>query len=99
MKLKITYPTKERRYLNEGCYQNIQKEVELEPIRIFRVPCGSGAAASRYYYSAEFVAPDDAEFEFRGVVQSNIIRKNNLHFKPKNLNWHVNICDMRERKQ
>ncbi len=62
MKLKVRYATKERKWLSETTYQPKSKDAELSPVRIMRSPCGSGAAANRYRYQADFEAPKDAAF-------------------------------------
>ena len=88
MKLKVKYATKERKYLSPTTYQNLAQEAELEPVRFIRQPCGShGAAAKRYYYSADFVAPDDAEFVHDGLIRENVNRKTNPGFNPKKIEW------------
>lgn len=91
MKLRIKYPTKEREYINQYAYRNVHKDVELEAVRVVRYPCGRGAAAIRYHYSAHFPAPDDAEFAHNGMIQANINRRANPHFNPKKLNFVGNV--------
>ena len=66
------------------------KYAELEPVQFFRSPCGSGAAANRYYYYADFIAPDDAKFVNNGLIRENINRKLNPGFKPKKFEWDGN---------
>lgn len=93
MKLKIKYATKERKSLGPHSYQNVCKEVELEPVRILRNPCGRrGSAVDRYYYQADFTAPNDAEFVRDGLIRANIDRKSNPQFVPKKMEFHGNIC-------
>ena len=91
MKLRIRYATKERKYLNSHTYQNVSKDVELMPVRVIRHPCGTGAAAKRYYYQADFHAPDDAEFVHNGLIRENVNRKMNPLFDPKKLRFEGNI--------
>ena len=88
--LNISYATKTRKYVSSHMYQNISVDATLRPVRIIRTPCGSGAAAHRYYYSAQFPAPDDAEFILDGLINENINRKMNPHFNPKKINWEGN---------
>jgi hypothetical protein len=92
MKLEIRYPTKERKYINGGAYQHCTKDAELEPVRIFRSSCGlTGAASKRFYYEAEFVAPDDAAFVHEEKIRANINRKTNPKFNPNELEFNGNI--------
>jgi len=90
-KIKIQYPTKERKYLSRHTYQNVHKTADLKPIKIIRHPCGTGAAASRYYYEAVFHAPIDAEFVYRDTIRANINRKANPKFKPSDFNFVNNV--------
>ena len=100
MKLKVKYATKERKYLSPTTYQNLAKEAELEPVRFIRQPCGShGAAANRYYYSAYFVAPDDAEFVHDGLICENVNRKTNPRFNLKKIEWIGNIGMLKRTKR
>lgn len=92
MKLKIRYETKEKIYSGSGVYQHVIAYTELEPVRIMRYPCGTGAAANRYYYEAQFLAPDDAEFVDEGVIRAAINRKLNPFFNPKKLVFEKNVC-------
>lgn len=95
MNLNIEYSTKERKYLNPCAYQNVSKEASLPAVRIIRRPCGShGAAKSRFYYQAEFVAPEDAEFVHSGEIRENIVRKKNPHFKPKDFKFVGNVAEV-----
>jgi hypothetical protein len=94
MKLKARYATKERNYIRPGVYQNISKDAELEPVRILRQSCGTGAAANRYFYVAYFVAPEDAEFVHDGLIRENVNRKTNPRFNPKELDWVGNIASI-----
>jgi hypothetical protein len=95
MKLKITYPTKEREWLSKVSYRNVCKQVELEPVRILRRSVGSiGEALNRFYYQAEFIAPEDAEFSSKGLITANIDRLKNKNFKPKEFNWVNNKADV-----
>lgn len=93
MKLKITYPTKERKYITKHMFQNVTKSIELEPVKIYRTPCGTGKAANRYYYSAYFKAPEDAEFVANGMISEPINRKDNPRFNPKQLKWEGSVCE------
>jgi hypothetical protein len=93
MKLKIRYATKERTYVTEHTYRPVDKAAELTPVRIVRFPCGTGAAASRYYYSADFSAPDDAFVVHNGLMRTQIVRKLNPHFDPKKLEWTGDVCN------
>jgi hypothetical protein len=86
MKLNIAYATKDRKYVSANSYQNLVKSVTLEPTRILRRPCGRNAG-NRYYYEAEFVAPEDAEFVDGGKIRENINRWLNPQFKPQKLVW------------
>ena len=92
MKLNINYPTTERKQLSAVSYSHVRKDADLEPVRIIRTPCGTGAAANRYYYSGVFVAPEDAEYVIDGTIRANIFRKQNPHFNPKILNWVGNVA-------
>lgn len=94
MKLKIKYPTTETISTGPSTHRYVYREVELQPVRILRSSCGTGAAASRYYYQADFVAPNDAAFAFsNGLIRTNIERKWNPKFNPKKLDWTGNICE------
>lgn len=92
MKLKIRYATRERKYLSEVSYQNVARDVELDAVRIERIPCGTGAAAERYKYRGYFNDPGDAAFVNCGLIDSLIDRKLNPQFKPKKLEWTGNVC-------
>ena len=94
MKLKVRYATKERNYIRPGMYQNVSKDAELKPVRVLRQPCGTGAAANRYYYQADFIAPEDAEFVRDGLIRENVNRKTNPQFNPKKLDWVGNIASI-----
>lgn len=96
MKLNISYPTKDRNYITPGTFKFVSKDAELEPVRIYRSPCGTGTAANRYYYQAEFLAPSDAEFVRDGKIRVNIKRDINPFFKPKELMWEGNIAEISE---
>lgn len=87
MKLKIRYATKERKYISAHVFQNVGRDAELEPVRILRRPCGSGSAANRYYYQADFLAPEDAEFAYNGLIRENVNRITNPGFDPKKITW------------
>ncbi len=95
MKLRIRYATVERKWLSDGCYQNVMADAELEPIHIERTPCGIGAAANRYTYRGVFYAPADAEFlrpnEVDGIIDARIDRKENPLFKPNDILWQDDI--------
>lgn len=92
MKLLVTYPTTEKKWISRLMYQHLARKAELVPIRIFRLPCGSGAAASRYFYDGEFPAPSDAGFPGNGLIRASINRKLNPHFNPKKLEWDGNVA-------
>lgn len=92
MKIKIKYPTTEKKYLSTYAFQYVSKDAELKPVKFLRRRCGSGKAATRYYYSAVFISPDDAAFVYDGFITENINRKNNPKFAPKKLNWIGNIA-------
>lgn len=96
MKLNVRYATKEKQWHSSSTYSNITKDAELEPIKILRRPCGTGAASNRFYYQAVFVAPDDAESYGYSTITENIIRHKNKHFKPKEFVFINNICDLRK---
>jgi hypothetical protein len=68
------------------------KEVELEPVKITRYPCGRGEAENRYYYQALFVAPEDAEDVVDGHIIEVITRKKNKGFNPKDFTWNGNTA-------
>ena len=85
MPILVRYPTKQRKYISECVYQHVSKDAVLEPVKIIRFPCGTGAAAKRYFYQGYFIAPPDAEFARDGVIRENINRKRNPKFNPKKL--------------
>lgn len=92
MKIIIRYATKDRKYITKHSYQNVSKEVELEPVRVIRYPCGSkGASVHRFYYQADFHAPSDAEFVTNGLIRANIVRKTNPKFDPKKIKFEGNV--------
>lgn len=92
MKLLISYSTKETINVRPGWIRHVDAAVELEPVRVIRYSCGTGAAAGRYRYQADFLAPDDAAFVMDGCIRANIIRKENPKFDPKKLNWVGNVA-------
>ncbi len=94
MKLKIRYPTKEKKIITKQTFQFIERQAELAPTRILRSACGIGMAANRYYYFAEFKAPNDAEFSNNGVITVPINRKDNPRFNPKKFNWVGDVCSV-----
>lgn len=88
MKLKIFYVTKERQRLSNVTHTNVYQEAEIEPVRLYRCSVGSvGAARNRFYYLAEFNAPENAEFSRNGLLREYINRLKNPHFKPKDFSW------------
>lgn len=87
MKITIIYPTSEKQYVSTNCFHYIYKTADLDPVMMFRYPCGAGVAASRYTYAADFKAPDDAAFPTNGLIRANITRKENKHFNPKKCKW------------
>lgn len=93
MKLKVVYSTNKKKLLSLGKFQFVEKQAELTPIRIIRIPCGIGAASKRYYYQADFFAPNDSAFAHYGTIRVNIQRKLNPHFNPKNFNWNGNVAE------
>ena len=95
MKLIVSYPTSEREYRTPCTYSYVYKQIEIEPVKILRSPCGIGRAANRYYYQAMFVAPDDAEFVHDGLITENIDRGLNKHFNPKNFVFVNNVAVLR----
>lgn len=92
MKLKVQYPTTQRHYISKATFQHVSREAELEPFRIIRRPCGTGAAASRYYYFADFPAPKDAAFVYDGYIREPINRRQNPHFDPKKFTFSEDVC-------
>ena len=73
------------------------KSYEVEPIKIVRSPCGSGAAAKRYTYQAVFIGFGDMlnclnKSVAGEEVRENISRKLNPKFNPKKLNWDGNVA-------
>ena len=92
MKLNIKYATKEKIWHSTNTFSNVAKYAELEPIKIIRRPCGTGKAASRYYYQAVFIAPDDAETYAYPTITENINRIYNKQFKPKDFIFINNVC-------
>lgn len=88
MKLVVSYPTTERKYVSAHSYTLVHKTVELMAVRVIRHAMGRvGAAANRYWYQAQFVAPEDAAFICNGLITENISRPLNKHFKPKELSF------------
>ena len=99
MFLSVSYPTKERVYFNDHIYRNVYVEAELEPTAIIRYRVGSnGKARERYYYQAEFEAPEDAEFSRFGKITVNIVRKKNKHFNPKKFHFENDRCEIASNK-
>lgn len=94
IKIKVTYATKERKYCNKArtVYSNIYKDIEEVPLIILRRPCGTGKAATRYFYQATFNAPSDAEFSQNGAITENICRKSNKKFSPTQFNFINDKC-------
>lgn len=87
MRLLVRYPTKRREQISDVSYRHIYNECYMLVKNIYRHPCGTGAAANRYKYEADFYAPDNAEFVMNGVIRANIDRKKNPKFNPKKLEW------------
>jgi len=88
MKFTINYATKERKWLSNHTYQLVEKTIDVEPTKILRTAIGRvGAAANRFHYRIECVAPSDSEFSYNGIIQANLNRVANKHFNPKNYNW------------
>jgi len=91
MKLRIKYTIKQRDYKSDHVYSHVVKDAELKPVRIIRYSCGTGAAANRYHYQADFKAPSDAAFDYDGLMRMAVIRKLNPQFKPSKLEFEDNI--------
>ena len=90
MKVHIEYETKEKVRVSANAYSHKSKVIEVDPLCIFRHPCGTGAAQKRYTYSAEALAPVDAAFTYgeeNNRISGNINRKMNKHFNPKKLTF------------
>ena len=97
MKLLVSYPTTEKRYVSAHSYTLVHKTAELMAVRVIRHAMGRvGAAANRYWYQAEFIAPADAAFISNGLITVNISRPLNKHFKPKELNFINNKAKFEE---
>lgn len=90
MKLVVSYPTNEKRYVTEHTYQIVEREIELEVKKIYRHPSQwNGKQKNRYHYSAIIPRPDDCA-DFMGVdgfVRCGIDRKQNPHFKPMKMKF------------
>ena len=87
MKYKVSYTTKERKKVGKATYMFFNATKNLELVALYRLPCGTGAAAKRYKYEGDFIAPEDADFTMDGVIRCNINRKDNPKFNPKNFEW------------
>lgn len=87
MELNISYSTKEKITVRAGWFRYVEAKASLKPVRIIRHSCGTGAAAKRYRYLADFPAPEDAQFVNDGFIRANIIRNENPKFNPKKLAW------------
>ena len=86
----------ERYEVNDRCHSFRSKSYEVEPVKIYRQPCGSGTASKRYTYRAVFIGFGDMvnvlNESVEGVeVVENINRKNNPCFKPDKLEWDGNV--------
>lgn len=98
--MKVTIETMYERYeVNDRCHSFRSKLYEVEPIKIYRQPCGSGAASKRYTYRAVFIGFGDMvnvlNKSVAGVeVVENINRKDNPTFKPNKLEWDGNVSIM-----
>lgn len=96
--MKLTIRTMYERYeINECCHSFRSKSYEVEPIKIYRSPCGSGVASNRYTYRALFIGFGDmVDVHNKSVdgveVIENISRKLNPSFKPKSLKWDGNVA-------
>lgn len=91
----VEYSTNEKINKTEHTHQLKSKFVEVKPIKIFRISCGWwGEAKHRYFYQVSFKAPSDAAFSFDGLLTSNINRKMNPKFKPKDFVFVNDVCDL-----
>ena len=96
--VKLTIRTIYERYeINERCHSFRDKSYEVEPVKIYRSPCGSGAASKRYTYRVLFIGFGDMvnvhNKSVDGVeVIENINRKLNPSFNPKKLKWDGNVA-------
>ena len=90
--LKVSYATKERKYVGPCTFHFVSTQAELTPAKIVRFACGSGASSRRYYYLAYYPAPDDCEFVSDGFLVNYIDRKLNPKFNPKSLTFDSDVC-------
>jgi len=87
MLLNVRYTTNEEEQVSPGVSRYIQRDARLQPLRIIRRPCGEGAAAKRFTYTAIYAAPADARYALNGELKELINRKTNPQFKPNALYW------------
>ena len=95
MLLKFSYPTKETVSKGVGWYSHVYKESEQHVVRLLRFPSDkNNGSNNRYYYEADYIAPDDAEplFTCDGLTRQYVDRKVNPHFNPKKIVWNGNIA-------
>ncbi len=90
MKLIVSYPTNEKRYITEHTYCVVEREIEVDVKKIFRSPSQwNGIEKNRYDYSAIIPKPDDCADRagVDGVIRCGINRKLNPNFKPTKLKF------------
>ena len=90
----VEYSTNEKINQTEHTHQLKSKFVEVKPLKIFRRPASYRWRNGRYFYGVTFKAPSDAAFPDKGVLFSNINRKMNPKFKPKDFVFVDDVCDL-----
>lgn len=90
----VEYSTNEKINQTEHTYQLLSKKIEVTPLKIFRRPSSYKWRNGRYFYGVSFKAPSDAAFPNDGVLFSNIRRKENPKFKPKDFVFVNDVCDL-----
>lgn len=85
-------------YIDKGhCHTFNCGDYEVEPFKITRREAGDYKKAMRYYYQAHFIGFDGMlDCHNKSLIgvesRSNIMRKQNPKFKPKNLVWVNNVA-------
>lgn len=75
----------EKVWLSKSTYTFRSERMEVEVLTVLRSPCGRGAAANRYYYTAIIKQPErmHPDAGFSGVGQRvGVIRSINPSWKP-----------------
>lgn len=90
----VEYSTNEKINQTEHTYQLRSKKIEVTPLKIFRRPASYQWRNGRYFYGVTFKTPSDSAFPDNSVLFSDIKRKENPKFKPKDFVFVNDVCDL-----